>query len=235
MNKQDQTFFNKYSISVENLPGEEWKKIEGLEFYEVSNLGRIKRLFRESEEYITVKGLKATRIYFYEEKLLNPTKNKEGYLRVNLTAVNGDKVNYFVHRLVGLAFCVNDDPETKTQINHKNEIRNDNRAINLEWVTPSENANYKNRNQNVSKKLKGKKYGHWSKERRANISAGVIASGAGCKPVITDDNYFKSVKVAAEYYGVKLRSMRNWLNGRTKMPKAYQDLNLRYAAESEVN
>lgn len=48
-----------------------------------------------------------------------------------------------VHRLVGLAFLQR--KEGYTQINHKDEIKENNNAENLEWCTPSYNANYGSR------------------------------------------------------------------------------------------
>lgn len=232
MNK-DQTFFTKYTIRVENLPGEDWRQIDGFDFYAVSNMGRIKRLFRESEEYAIIKGKQTTRIYYYEERLVTPFLNKDGYYVVTLIGLDGKKHSLRVNRLVAIAFVANPDPENQTQVNHLNEILTDNRAENLAWATPKENANWATRNIRVSKKLTGKKYGKYSDERRKAISAGVLAWGKNCKKVIAGDKTFKSAKAAAAYFGVNVHYLRKLLRGAKKMPKAYQDLNLRYA-ESEA-
>lgn len=53
--------------------------------------------------------------------------------------VNGSAVNRYVHRLVAQAFCVKNDG---TEVNHKNGIKTDNRAENLEWVTHSANIQH---------------------------------------------------------------------------------------------
>jgi len=44
---------------------------------------------------------------------------------------------FLVNRLVAKAFIPN--PNNKTEANHKNGDRMDNKAVNLEWVTRSEN------------------------------------------------------------------------------------------------
>jgi len=67
--------------------------------------------------------------------------NNRGYPKVYLMDC-GRQNGVLVHRLVARAFCKNDDTEHKTQVNHINEDKTDNRAVNLEWVTPSENVNH---------------------------------------------------------------------------------------------
>ena len=46
----------------------------------------------------------------------------------------------FIHRLVALQWIENDDPETKTCINHINRNKLDNSIANLEWCTHSNNV-----------------------------------------------------------------------------------------------
>lgn len=89
---------------------EKWKKIEGFEDYEVSDLGNVRSL-----KYGKVRLLKQMR--------------KSGYLSVTLCK-DSKLYGFLVHRLVAQAFL--DNPNNLPQINHKNEIKTDNHRNNLE-------------------------------------------------------------------------------------------------------
>ena len=66
--------------------------------------------------------------------LVTDSQHGYGYVRVKL-----NKKDYLKHILVANQFIENDDPTHKTFVDHKNNIRFDNRICNLRWVTPSEN------------------------------------------------------------------------------------------------
>lgn len=91
-----------------------WKPIKGREGYEVSNEGRVRSKWCE----------------------LKPFLNGRGYYRVNL----GAKDCRFVHRLVAEAFVKN--PNGYPIVNHKDEVKTNNCASNLEWCTHKYNSNY---------------------------------------------------------------------------------------------
>lgn len=85
------------------------------------------------------------------------------YPTVNLCESGIVKCSY-VHRLVAEAFIPN--PENKSDVNHKNEIKTDNKLENLEWMTRRENCNYGTRNERMSEHLTGR---HFSRESRKKL------------------------------------------------------------------
>lgn len=77
-------------------------------------------------------------------KIMKPYDNGKGYMYVRLF-VRKEKRGAkryalgIIHRLVALAFIPN--PENKPEVDHKNCIKDDNRAANLKWVDRLENMN----------------------------------------------------------------------------------------------
>ena len=98
-----------------------WKDCKGYEgSYQVSNLGRI----------WSIKG----------QRYLKGCEDKDGYLRVNLTAKNGKVKTERIHRLVAIAFIPN--PLGLPVVNHKDENKQNNAVDNLEWCSVRYNNIY---------------------------------------------------------------------------------------------
>lgn len=130
-----------------------WKPVVGYEgLYEVSDLGRVRSIRRMIP--VVRNGI------MYETpiggNILKPQKLSHGYVGVWLygkDCIAGKNGKPFsVHRIVARAFCEN--PNGYDEVNHKNEIKWDNRAKNLEWCTHIENSQYGTRGERIGKKLK---------------------------------------------------------------------------------
>lgn len=87
-------------------------------------------------------------------RLMKPRANNYGYMQVALGNNGGTFANKLcsVHRLVAITFISN--PEDKPQVNHINGNKSDNRVVNLEWNTASENIRHAFEN-NLIKVCKG--------------------------------------------------------------------------------
>lgn len=114
---------------------EEWKPVQGYEgFYEVSSFGRVRRL-----ERLVKTGIKHSEYRYSRGGVLKQHQKRGGYLSVDLS--KGSVVKTInVHKLVATAFIPK--PDGKTEVNHKNCDKTDNRVENLEWVTPRENKDH---------------------------------------------------------------------------------------------
>lgn len=126
---------------------ETWKDVIGYAgLYQVSDLGRIRSLGRECNSKNGSRQRKRERILIQEVTI-------HGYCRVRLFDAEGKAKHYAVHRLVMNAFVGVLDED----INHINEIKTDNRLVNLEYCAPKYNCNYGTRNARISASNKGKK------------------------------------------------------------------------------
>lgn len=99
----------------------DWKKITGYEgLYEISSCGEVYSC--------------------YKNKTLKPSKNKLGYLIVNLYR-DGKYKSYYVHRLVAEAFITKPENQ-ESEVNHKDLDKTNNIVSNLEWVTHRDNLRH---------------------------------------------------------------------------------------------
>lgn len=162
-----------------------WKDIPGYEgLYQVSNMGRVLSLhYRKSNK----------------ARLLSPRKERHNYLNVFLCK-NGHKEIKKIHQLVALAFLPN--PNKYTEINHKDENPQNNRADNLEWCSRNYNMNYGNR---ASKFIEAS--GH--KILQMDMSCNVIKE-------------WPSVRTAAKHIGVANQNLFATLKGRQKTCGGYK-------------
>lgn len=132
---------------------EEWKDIPNYKgLYQASNFGRIKRIKSIVKSSNRNDGSRTT-----PERLLKQNLKRNGYLTVDLSK-DGIVKTISVHRIIAKTFIPNEDI-TKSEIDHINCNKKDNRVENLEWVSPRENKD---------RALKNKLYNNSNKKQVRN-------------------------------------------------------------------
>jgi hypothetical protein len=105
---------------------DEYKKIQNSK-YEINMMGDVRRIYKNGN------------ISYLKHYL-----NSNGYYEVTLD----NRKKHRIHRLLGIMFIDNPDPENKNMIDHIDRNRQNNDLHNLRWVTCAEN----NENKEVSNK-----------------------------------------------------------------------------------
>ena len=122
---------------------EVWRDIPGyIGMYQASNFGNIRALPRSvtyTNRYGKITHTKTTGGVMHPSKTGLSWKKKNCYLSVMFT-IDGKQKRELVHRLVAKTFIPN--PKGKSQVNHINGDKTNNRVENLEWVTAEENMHH---------------------------------------------------------------------------------------------
>lgn len=103
-----------------DLPNEVWKELH-IKDYFVSDKGRVKHKYGSFSHLLStfVKG--------------------NGYVCVTIKH-NGEKHNYYIHRLVAKSFI--DNPNNLPEVNHKDRNKQNNNVDNLEWTSKINNVQH---------------------------------------------------------------------------------------------
>ena len=120
---------------------EVWKDVAGYEgYYQVSNKGNVYSVERKDSRGQKCGG-----------RTLKPVYDKDGYLIATIYK-NGVEKKKRVHRLVVEAFLPN--PKNLPEVNHIDEVKDNNELSNLEWCDTRYNNNHGTRIERLSKKVR---------------------------------------------------------------------------------
>jgi hypothetical protein len=122
-------------LQNELIAEELWKDVVGYEgLYQCSNIGRVRSL----DKVIHTNNQHGSCSKWKKGKQLKQYDNQHGYLVAHLH--NGKPKTIAVHRIIALAFIPNTD--NKSEVNHIDGDKTNNKISNLEWNTRSENQKH---------------------------------------------------------------------------------------------
>lgn len=182
---------------IKDLDGEIWKwVIEYKGLYQVSNMGRIKSVNRIVTSDTGI-------VYNLKEKLRSLPDSGQGYLVVELSK-EGIKKQFRVNILVAKSFHVN--ANNHPIVLHLNDIKSDNRAINLKWGTYQENTIHRY-------KVFGYKPNMRAKSKKS-VSIKVTCPNGKMKII-------KGIKTVSDLFGFPTASIGRHLKNNTAYKKHY--------------
>ena len=190
---------NQEFIESIRLKNEEWRDVSGYEgLYMISSFGRVLGFSRKIKIFYG-------QIMDTKTKIMSPYLTGRGYYSVTLSK-DGETKRKYIHRLVAEAFIPN--YEHKTQIDHIDGNKTNNKKENLRWCTNSENQ----LNPITSKKKSATRTG----KECPKLFVPIVAIDEE-KNVI----HFKSFK-EAEQYGFDKSNIHKVLKGEYNQHKGYR-------------
>lgn len=173
-----------------NTTIEIWKDVKGYEgYYQVSNMGNVKSIDR-----VNAIGRR------YKGQRLKLRSDRVGYKDVMLNK-DGVSKRYKVHRLVAISFI--DNPFNLPQVNHIDEVKDNNAVDNLEWCTD----------------LYNKAHGSLKERRLKNgVKQGVAIRVIKEGKVTTHH----SIKSASRHLNIDRAMIYNCLNGQERTLDGYR-------------
>lgn len=177
------------------IMGEEviWKYIEGYgERYQISSDGQVRSFTAASKGAV-----------------MAPRITKQGYNSAALTLNNKQKIHP-MHRLVAKAFICN--PDNKRCVNHIDGVKANNNVSNLEWCTNKENSIHAFRHGLIKFSDEARRLANIKNRERTGEKS------TQSKKVIdtVTKKIFNSIKEAAEYVGIKHKTLSAQLLGQNK-------------------
>lgn len=129
-------------------------------------------------------------------RMLKHCDNGIGYMQVYLTYAHEGGKWFKIHRLVAMQYIPN--PDNLSDVNHINGCKEDNRAVNLEWNSHSDNVKH-------------------SYDKLGRIATGVHC----CKKImcVTNGKIYLSAKLAAEDTGCKTSNISRVCTGKDRHTK----------------
>lgn len=111
-----------------------WKPVVGFEYYDVSNLGRVRSWLKSGGKGGTLKVREIPRI-------LSPSVTPKSYAKVDLSNGDGTFASRLIHVLVLEAFC--EKCPSGYEAGHLDGNKHNNYLGNLRWITGKENARHR--------------------------------------------------------------------------------------------